>query len=202
MSIRRIKIRIHFLPVAQKAPNISNATMDMSLTLPPSLTQPVDGSVVQCAQEQTPFVYDIDSSQESQGATQARDATQEDIEDSETLQQFLPSTLSFACSTPAPVIRRPLIVRPILKRESTFKEPPVKRTAKTMRSAKERPIKTTRSRFESSTFARDCFAGNLASIKSDPLSPAFVDLLRGVCSMFTATHGRSVDFSKVCNSFQ
>lgn len=155
------------------------------MEIPLSLTQPLEGRM-ENAQEQcasVPFVYDIEES--SQEHTQLRAATQredDDIEDS----PAKPSTLSFVPSTPAQIVRRPLILRPI-KRAKVEPEP-------------------------DSKFARDCFAGEFASVPADTpadtkapepsLSPSFLELLRGVCSVFSATHGRDVDFDKVCKAFQ
>jgi hypothetical protein len=149
-----------------------------SMEIPLSLTQPWQEE--RAPEASVPFVYDIESSQDGQG-TQLRAATQrDDIEDSDQK----PNTLSFATSTPVQVLRRPLILRPV-KRAKV--EPDTKPDSK---------------------FAKDCFAGKFASVVPEPevskpsLSSSFVELLRGVCSVFKATHGRDVDFEMVCKSFQ
>lgn len=174
-------------------PRSQLATQDLSPTLPTAMVSP-------------PVISRIQSSDVS------------DIEDSQTDSPQVPSTFTFPSTAKSPVFEQSVTRRPLTLLDSDVPPPHL---------PSQPPSAYPRSRLNRNglEFARACFAGEFRSIsteserhkakrtrtvgkkvklkkiKAKGLNPSFVDLVRGVCGIFTTQTGKHANLEKVCASF-
>lgn len=146
----------------------------------------------------------------------ARIQSSDDIEDSQESLPKVPSTFSFL---PSAASQSPISEPTVLRRPLTLLDSSAQPQNPRNISAFPRPRII---RKKDLKFARACFAGEFQSIsieddrslrsgkgkkvklkkiKAKGLNPSFVDLVRGVCGIFTTQTGKHANLEKVCASF-